>query len=190
MTWQIILPAALAILIIWAILIYNNLVRNKNLVAEGWSGIEIQLKRRANLIHKLVDTVKGYMAYENDVIQSVVESRARCLGPKTPKDRGAEESRLSGALTRLFALAEDYPNLKASQNFIQLQTSISEVEDQIQLARRYYNGATRDLNVLIESIPSNLVARQFQFQQADYFELEEPGDRAVPEIHLKDGPQS
>ena len=185
MTWPQILLATLAALVFWAILIYNKLVRNKNLVAEGWSGIDVQLKRRADLIPKLVDTVKGYMAFESDVVQSVVASRARCLEPQDPKGRGAEEGRLSGALSRLFALAEDYPDLKASQNFMQLQKSVSNAEDQIQLARRYYNGATRDLNVLVDSFPSNLVARQFQFQRADYFDLDGPEDRAVPEINMK-----
>lgn len=190
MSWQHTLPTALAILIFWAILIYNKLIRNRNLVAEGWSGIDVQLKRRANLIPKLVDAVTGYMTYEKAAIQSVVDARARCLEPRRPTDRSAEEGRLSGALSRLFALAENYPDLKASKNFIQLQTSVSEVEDRIQLARRYYNGATRDLNVLIESFPSNLVARQFRFQQADYFQLEKPEDRAVPEINMKDTPRS
>ena len=143
------------------------------------------LKRRADLIPKLVDSVKGYMAFESDVVQSVVASRTRCLGQDAPKGRAAEEGRLSGALSRLFALAEDYPDLKASKNFMQLQNSVSDVEDQIQLARRYYNGATRDLNVLVESFPSNLVAQKFQFGKADYFELEEPADRASPKINMQ-----
>ena len=109
MSWQYTLPAALAILVFWAILIYNKLIRNKNLVAEGWSGIDVQLKRRANLIPKLVDAVKGYLTYEKAVIQSVVDARARCLVPRNPKARGAEEGRLSGALSRLFALGRIIP---------------------------------------------------------------------------------
>ena len=185
MTLAYILLATFTILVSWAVLIYNKLVRNKNLVAEGWSGIDVQLKRRADLIPKLVDTVKGYMTFENDVVQSVVVSRARCLEPQGQKSRSAEEGRLTGALSRLFALAEDYPDLKASQNFMQLQQSVSETEDQIQLARRYYNGATRDLNVLIESVPSNFVAQKFHFQKADYFELQEPENRSAPEIDMK-----
>jgi LemA protein len=185
MEWWQILIAVLAASLIWAILIYNKLVRNKNLVAEGWSGIEVQLKRRADLIPKLVDTVEGFMTHEKNVLQSIVEGRKRCLETNNPRERGEQEGRLSGAISNLFALAENYPDLKASQNFMQLQKSLSKVEDEIQLSRRYYNGTVRDFNVLIESIPSNLVAQQFGFQLADYFELEDISDRSSPEISIK-----
>jgi len=190
MEWWHILFSILAVSIVWAILIYNKLVRNQNLVAEGWSGIEVQLKRRADLIPKLVDTVKGFMAHEKNVLQSVVDGRKRCLETSNPKERGSKESQLSGAISNLFALAENYPDLKASQNFMQLQKSLSTVEDEIQLSRRYYNGTVRDFNVLIESIPSNLVAQQFGFQLADYFELDDISDRSSPEINIRTSSES
>ncbi|MGV7219894.1 MAG: LemA family protein [Nitrospinales bacterium] len=185
MEWWHFIIGIILIFLVWATLIYNKLIRNKNLVAEGWSGIEVQLKRRADLIPKLVDTVEGFMTHEKNVLQAIVDGRKRCLEVNNPKERGKQEGQLSGAISNLFALAENYPDLKASQNFMQLQKSLSKVEDEIQLSRRYYNGTVRDLNVLIESIPSNLVARQFGFQLADYFELEDLSDRSSPEISIK-----
>jgi len=171
-----------AALIVWAIAIYNRLIKNKNLVQEGWSGIDVQLKRRANLIPNLIETVKGYMGHERGVLEDVTELRTKSLDAGGPGDKGRAEGLLGAALGKLFAVAENYPDLKASQNFIELHGSLDEVEEQIQLSRRYYNGAVRDLNVLIESFPSNLVARMFAFTQAEFFELEDAVERAVPEV--------
>jgi LemA protein len=170
------------ILLIWAILIFNRLIRGKNLVAEGWSGIDTQLKRRANLIPNLVTTVKGYAGYEGETLKRVTELRARSLAADTVGEQGRVEGDLSAALGRLIAVAEDYPDLKANENFLDLQEALAEVEDQIQLARRYYNGTVRDLNILIESFPSNLVAGSFNFPKAEFFELTDPADAAVPEV--------
>ena len=170
------------VLALWAVVIYNRLIKNKNLVEEGWSGIDVQLKRRANLIPNLIEAVKGYMGHERGVLEEVTELRAKSLEAGPPGDKGRAEGLLGAALGRLFAVAENYPELKASQNFIELQESLSEVEEQIQLSRRYYNGAVRDLNITIESFPSNLVAKAFSFVQAEFFELEDISERAVPEV--------
>ena len=168
----------------WLVAIYNGLVRKRNLVEEGWSGIEVQLKRRSNLIPNIVETVKGYVGHERGVLEKVTELRGQSLQGGTPGQRGAVENALGGALGKLLAVAEGYPDLKASQNFMGLQESLSEVEEQIQLARRYYNGAVRDLNISIQSFPANLVAGKFGFQEAEFFELEDQADRAVPKVNF------
>ncbi len=173
----IVLALALAVIVI-----YNNLVKKRNLVEEGWSGIDVQLKRRANLIPNLIETVKGYVGHEKGVLESVTELRTQSMNAGLPSEKGHVEGLLGAALGKLFAVAENYPDLKANQNFIELQGSLEEVEEQIQMARRYYNGAVRNLNIMVESFPSNLVAGRFGFQQAEFFELEDPGDRAVPEV--------
>ncbi len=166
----------------WAIVLYNNLVRFKNLVEEGWSGIDVQLKRRANLIPNLIETVKGYKDFEAKVLTDVTELRSQSLAAKTPGEQGPVEAALGRALANLYAVAEAYPDLKANKSFMDLQAQLAEIEEQIQLARRYYNGATRNLNIAIESFPSNLVAQMFKFVQAEFFEIEDEEDRAVPEV--------
>jgi LemA protein len=168
----------------WLVGIYNGLVRKRNLVQEGWSGIDVQLKRRADLIPNLVETVKGYASHERAALDRVTELRAESMKAQAPAEKGRVEGMLSGALGNLLAVAENYPDLKASQNFIELQGSLAEVEEQIQFARRYYNGAVRDLNIAVESFPSNLVANAFGFKQAEFFELADPGDRAVPQVNF------
>ena len=170
--------------ILYAIGLYNKLVRNKNMVAEGWSGIEVQLKRRSNLIPNLVEAVKGYMGHEAEVLSEIVKLRSRSKEISAVAEKGEVESALTWALVNLFALAEAYPDLKASQNFLDLQDDLVEIENQIQMARRYYNGTVRNLNISIESFPSNLVAERFNFEQADFFEIEDAADREVPEAKL------
>ena len=179
---RLIVLGVAAALVLWGIAIYNKLVRNRNLVMEGWSGIDVQLKRRANLIPNLIESVKGYMGHEKGVLTEVTELRAKSMAAAAPGARGQAEGALGRALANLFAVAENYPDLKASQNFLDLQDQLAEIEEQIQLARRYYNGATRNLNILIESFPSNLVAGMFKFIQSEYFEIEDESDRAVPEV--------
>ncbi|MDI6854184.1 MAG: LemA family protein [Deltaproteobacteria bacterium] len=164
------------------IALYNRLVKNQNLVQEGWSGIDVQLKRRADLIPNLIEAVKGYMGHERQVLERVTELRAQSLKPGSPGEKGRVEGMLSAALGNLLAVAENYPDLKASQNFLELQKSLADIEEQIQLSRRYYNGAARNLNIMVESFPSNLVARAFGFNRVEYFELEDAGDRAVPRV--------
>lgn len=174
--------AVIAGIIFYVIGIYNKLVKNQNLVKEGWSGIDVQLKQRANLIPNLLETVKGYVNHEKTVFTEVTEARASAMQEQDVKERGKAEGLLGAALGKLFAVAENYPELKANENFSQLQTSLETIENNIQLARRYYNGTVRDLNILVESFPSNLIANQFQFKAADYFEIDNEADRAVPEV--------
>jgi len=169
-------------LLLWTVSIYNRLVRNRNLVAEGWSGIETQLKRRSNLIPNLVEAVKGYMGQEKGVLEKVTEMRSRTGQAATPAERGKVEGLLGQALANVFAVAEAYPDLKSNQNFLDLHKQLAGIEDEIQLARRYYNGTVRNLNILIESFPSNIIARMFGFLQAEFFEIEDEGDRAVPQV--------
>lgn len=178
--------AAVAALVVLAIVIYNRLVRSRQMVEEGWSGISVQLKRRSDLVPNLVNAVKGYMAHERGVLESVTETRARAAAAEDsePAERAKAEGALSGALMRLFAVMENYPDLKANQNVIDFQNALEEIEDQIQMARRYYNGAVRNLNILVESFPSNIVAGFFNFTKAQYFELEAEADRAVPQVEF------
>ncbi len=168
----------------YAIVTYNGLVRARQLVREAWSGIDVQLKRRADLIPNLIETVKGYAAHERGTFEDVTELRARAqsLPAGDVAGRAQVEGMLSQALGRLLAVAEAYPDLKANQNFMQLQTTLETLEGEIQMSRRYYNGAARDLNIKVESFPSNLVAGAFGFEKAEYFEIENPEDRVVPKV--------
>ncbi len=159
---------------LYVILIYNGLVSLKNRVAEAWSDIEVQMKRRYNLIPNLIETVKGYMKHERETLESVTRLRGEAMASQgSPNEQARSENMLAGALKSLFALAENYPDLKANQGFLDLQDDLAEAEDKIQAARRYYNGSVRDLNVKIEQFPSNLVAQAFKFVQAGFFELDE-----------------
>lgn len=168
----------------YAVTIYNGLVKARQMVREAWSGIDVQLKRRADLIPNLLETVKGYASHEKDTLAEVTEMRTRAQGVPTGDvaGRAVAEGMLSQALGKLFAVAEAYPDLKANENFRDLQQSLDKMETEIQMARRYYNGAARDLNVKVESFPSNLVANTFKFEQADYFEIENDAERAVPKV--------
>ena len=168
--------------ILYAIGLYNKLVRNKNMVAEGWSGIEVQLKRRSNLIPNLIETVKGYMAHEAGLLSEIVELRSRSKQTGSVAEKSRIESALTRSLGNLLALAEAYPDLKASQNFLDLQDDLSQIESEIQMARRYYNGTVRNLNISIESFPSNLIAERFKYKKADFFEIEDATEREVPEF--------
>nr|WP_314261723.1 LemA family protein [uncultured Devosia sp.] len=168
----------------WAVVSYNGLVKNRQLVEEGWSGIDVQLKRRTDLIPNLMETVKGYMSHERETLEAVTNARAAATSAAsgTPEQRAAAEGQLSSALGRLIATAEAYPDLKANTTFLEFQTALQGVEEEIQMARRYYNGAVRNLNVMVESVPSNFIAGPFGFQKAQYFELENEADRAVPQV--------
>jgi len=176
----------LAILIggylVWA---YNGLVKNKNLVEEGWSGIDVQLRRRADLIPNLIETVKGYAAHEDKLFHDIAELRAKSIAGGTVGEQSAVGQAMSAALGRLFAVAEAYPELKADANFRDLQDKLSHIEDEIQLSRRYYTGAVRNLNTMIESFPTNIVAGQFSFQKAEFFEIGDAAAREVPQVDFK-----
>lgn len=183
MTW-IVLAAIAAALAAWGVSLYNGLVKRRNLAEEGWSGIDVQLKRRADLVPNLVETVKGYATHERELLENVTELRnqARAAPAGDVAARSQIEGMLSGALGRLLAIVENYPDLKANQNFLALQESLQTVEHEIQMARRYYNGATRDLNVMVESFPSNLVAGWFGFGKKPFFEIEDAAAREAPKV--------
>ena len=168
--------------LVWA---YNKLVSNKNFVEEGWSGIDVQLKRRADLIPNLIETVKGYASHEDKLFRDIAELRAKSIGGGTVGEQSAVGQAMSAALGKLFAVAEAYPELKADANFRDLQDKLSGIEDEIQMSRRYYNGAVRNLNTMIESFPTNLIANQFQFRKAEFFEIGDPAAREVPKVDFK-----
>ena len=172
----------IAAVVLWAVVTYNGLVRMRNMVEEAWSGIDVQLKRRTDLIPNLVSTVKGYAAHEKGTLEEVVRLRGLAQNAHGVGETAQAQGLLGAALGKLFALAENYPDLKANANFAQLQASLGEIEEQIQLARRYYNGAVRNLNIAVESFPSNLVAGRFGFVKAEFFELESAAERAVPSV--------
>ncbi|MCP8897186.1 LemA family protein [Shinella daejeonensis] len=176
--------AIVAVIALYAIVVYNGLVKARQMKEEAWSGIDVQLKRRADLIPNLLETVKGYATHEKETLEKVVElrNRAQAVPSGDVAGRAQAEGLLSQALGRIFALAEAYPDLKANENFAELQRSLETMEGEIQMSRRYYNGAARDLNVKVESFPSNLVAMVFKFIKAPYFEIENPDDRAVPSV--------
>jgi LemA protein len=169
----------LGLVILWGILTYNRFIKLINLVKEAWSGIDVQLKRRFNLIPNLIETVKGYAKHEANTLEELVNIRT---GSQDVNERGAEEGQISKALQNLLAVAEDYPDLKASDNFRDLQASLDEIENEIQMARRYYNGTVRDHNVLVESFPSNLIAGFSKFRGAEFFEIELAQQRDVPKV--------
>ena len=181
-----IILAVVAAVVVFAIVVFNQLVRSRQMAKEAWSGIDVQLKRRSELVPNLVETVRGYAAHERTVLEQVTElrNRARALPEGDIAARAQAEGALSGALGRLFALAENYPDLKASGNFLGLQQQLSDLENELQMARRYYNGAVRNLNVLVQSFPSNLIAGALGFAQRDYFELADAADRAAPQVQL------
>ena len=176
--------AIAAVIALYAIMLYNGLVKARQVKEEAWSGIDVQLKRRADLIPNLIETVKGYAKHERETFEQVVElrNRAQAVPAGDVQGRAVAEGLLGQALGKLVALAEAYPDLKANQNFSELQASLQTIEDEIQMSRRYYNGAARDLNVKVESFPSSLLASAFSFAKAPYFEIENPADRAVPTV--------
>ncbi len=179
-----ILLAIIVLAALYVVFIYNGLVRARQVAEEAWSGIDVQLKRRADLIPNLVETVKGYAGHERQTLEEVVELRnkAQAVPAGDVAARGQVEGLLSQALGRVIALAEAYPDLKANTNFLELQRSLEGVEGEIQMSRRYYNGAARDLNVKVETFPNNLIAGPFGFTKKAYFEISNEADRAVPTV--------
>ncbi|HJW41658.1 MAG TPA: LemA family protein [Rhizomicrobium sp.] len=173
---------AIAVVIgLWAIMTYNGLVSRRAMVAEGWSGIDAQLKRRADLIPNLVETVKGYATHERTTFDELAQLRSQG-GSQDPAQRAQAEQAITAAIGKVMAVAEAYPELKASANFQSLQTELADIEDQIQLARRYYNGAVRNLNVSVQQFPSNLIAGMTGFTAAQFFQLDNQADRNAPKV--------
>lgn len=169
----LILAAVVVIIAVWVIAIFNSLVRLKNRVDEAWSDIDVQLKRRYDLIPNLVNTVKGYAAHEREAFEKVTEARSRAMGAGTTQDKAQAENMLSGALKSLFAIAEAYPDLKANQNFLELQRELTDTEDKIQASRRFYNGNVRDFNTKIEIFPNNTIAGMLGYVKREFFETAE-----------------
>ena len=167
----------IAIIILWLIGVYNSLIRLKNRTNEAWSDIDVQLKRRYDLIPNLVDTVKGYANHEKELLTKVTEARSQAMQANSPEAKGKAENMLSETLKSLFAVAENYPDLKASGNFAKLQDELADTENKIQAARRFYNGNVRDFNTKLEIFPNNLIAGLLNFKQQEFFEIEEPKER-------------
>ena len=154
------------------------------MVEEGWSGIDVQLKKRSNLIPNILSSVKGYMKHEKGLLEKITTLRSQSDAADNVLDQAKVESSLSGSLMNLFAVAENYPELKANENFLDLQKQLQEIEDEIQMARRYYNGTVRNNNVLVESFPSNIIANSFHFGKFDFFEIEDLSVREVPKVEF------
>jgi len=162
------------------IVIYNKLVRLRTTVKSSWSDIDVHLKKRYDLVPNLVETVKGYATHEKTVFEKVTEARSYAMKASSPADKAKAENMFSETLKSLFAVAEAYPELKANANFMQLQSQLKELEDNIEYARRYYNAVVRDYNILTETFPSNMIAAQFRFVKEEFFELEEAGVERKP----------
>ncbi|KKR53333.1 MAG: hypothetical protein UT90_C0010G0006 [Parcubacteria group bacterium GW2011_GWA1_40_21] len=161
------------IFFLWAIAIYNGFVKLINRAKEAWADIDVQLKRRYDLIPNLVETVKGYAAHEKTAFENVTKARATALGAQSLEEKGKAENMLTGALKSIFAIAEAYPQLKANENFLELQRELSDTENKIQAARRFYNGNVRDLNIGVETFLKNIIANMFKFSKMEFFQLEE-----------------
>ena len=168
----------------WLAITFNGLVRLRTRTKEAWSDISVQLKRRYDLIPNLVSTVKGYASHEKQVFENVTRARAEAINAQAPADKAKAENALSGALKSLFAVAESYPDLKASVNFLELQRELTDTENKVQASRRFYNANVRDLNIKIESVPSNIVAKLFGFKFMELFELDNPAEKEAPKVQF------
>ncbi len=177
--WILIILAVGAV--IWGVSIYNGLVKRRNYVEDAWSGIEVQLKKRHNLVPNLAKTIKGFTKHESSLLESVTKLRAPNIS-NSPSEMGPSEQAFGQALQGLMVQVEAYPEIKADKNFNNLQNQLSEIEGDIEGARRYYNGAVRDYNTLIQSFPSNMIATRYQFDEAEFFELDVEAARQSPEI--------
>lgn len=178
----LIILGVLVIVLLYGVSIYNRLVKLRNLVQEAWSSIDVMLKKRHDLIPNLVETVKGYATHERETLDSVTRARNQAIGANSVEAKEAAEKNLNQAMMNLFAVAEQYPDLKANANFQQLQAELSSIEYDIEKSRRYYNGTVRENNTLVESFPSNIVANMYKFEKSKFFELENIADREVPNV--------
>lgn len=185
MTILYIIIAIVVLIILWAIFTYNRFIRLVNQTKEAWSDIDVQLKRRYDLIPNIVSTVKGYAKHESTAFEKVTAARSAAMGASNVHDKGEKENMLTGALRSLFAVAEAYPDLKANTNFLELQRELSDTENRIQSARRFYNTNVRDLNTLVDQFPSKIVAQMFKFDTMEYFELEADEQAAKKPVEVK-----
>jgi LemA protein len=179
---MLIVLVILALLVIFVIAMYNGLVRLRVQCDNAWSDIDVQLKRRYDLIPNLVETVKGYAGHEKSTLEGVVAARNRAMTTEGPAAKGEAEGMLTAALRQVFALAEAYPQLRAVESFTQLQQTLNQIEDSIQNARRYYNAVVRDLNTKIAQFPSNIIAGMFNFKPREFFEISAPTEREAPKV--------
>lgn len=182
--WLYIVLSVAAVLFLWFITTYNRLIASRNAVDNSWSDIDVQLKRRYDLIPNLVETVKGYAGHEKSLFEDVTKARAVAMGAKTPAEHAAAENMLSNTLKSLFAVAEAYPDLKASQNFMQLQGELRDTEDKVQASRRFYNANVRDWNTLIQQFPTNTVAAAMKFKVREFFEVGDNAQREAPKVQF------
>jgi len=183
-----IIVAVVLLLIVWVVATYNSLVRLRQHCKESWSGIDTELRRRYDLIPNLVETVKAYAAHEREALGRVIEARGRALASRgSPRSQAADENALIGTIRQLFAVAEGYPELKASENFLELQEQLANTEDRIQAARRFYNANVRDINTRIEVFPSNIIAGIFGFRKEEFFDIEDAGVRSPRAVELWPG---
>lgn len=182
MSFTIIFAIIVALIVLWAIFAYNTFIRLVNRGKEAWADIDVQLKRRYDLIPNLVNTVKAYALHEAKVFEEVTRARNAAMNAQTLPDKGQAENMLTGALKSLFAVSEAYPDLKANQNFGQLQAELADTENKIQAARRFYNTVVRDLNTKVESFPNNLIANMFNFVNMEFFELDSEAERKPVEV--------
>jgi LemA protein len=182
MTFLYIILGIIAVIVLWAVGVFNGLIKLKNRTDEAWSDIDVQLKRRHDLIPNLIETVKGYAAHEKQAFESVTNARAKAISAQGINEKAKAEDVLSGTLKTLFAVAEAYPELKANTNFLQLQTELADTENKIQAARRFYNGNVRDLNIKIETFPSRIIAGMLGFKKREFFEIENAAEKEVPQV--------
>jgi len=179
--WQIIL-VIIIVPILLIVFLYNKLIRLRTRAEEAWSDIKVQLKRRYDLIPNLVQTVKGYAAHERQLLENVTKARTAAMSAKGAEDSLKKENALAGTLKTLFAVAENYPDLKANANFLELQRELSDTENKIQASRRFYNGNVRDLNIAIQSFPGNIIANSFKFKKKELFELASEEEKEAPKV--------
>jgi LemA protein len=177
----IIILVIVFVVLLYVIGAYNGLITLRNRVKEAWSDIDVQLKRRYDLIPNLVETVKGYASHEKETFNKVIEARSKAMSATGLKEKGEAENALSGTLKSLFALSESYPDLKASVNFLELQKELTDTEDKIQASRRFYNGNVLDFNTKLETFPTNIIAQMFGFKVSEFFAVEE-GEKATPKV--------
>ncbi len=176
---------AVIVVIGYALITYNSLIKQRNQATEAWSDIDVQLKRRHSLIPNLIETVKGYATHERATLDSVTQARTNAVNATSPADQAKAESALTSTLKTLFAVSEQYPDLKANTNFLELQRELSDTENKILSSRRFYNGVVRDYNTSLETVPSNIIASAFKFQKREFFQLEDESERAVPKVSFE-----
>ena len=180
----IIVLAIIVIVILWMVGMYNGLVRLRNQVKNAWSQIDVQLKRRHDLIPNLVETAKGYMKHERETLDSITQARSHAVEASGVANQAKAEGELSNALSRFMLVVENYPDLKASQNFLSLQEELSSTENKVGFARQFYNDQVQTFNTKIESVPTNIMANMFNFKQAEFFEIETPSEREAPKVQF------